>query len=115
MSKVDDLISQGAVQCSRKYRKVFVYPPKALSWVRENKPDLYGRIVERALERAEEEARACLWSVYPDAFTHELTESEFTEFREKVTGKPQWTAEGKEPCEDCGSLGHIHRRDCINW
>lgn len=111
--KVDDLIANGAVQRSRKYRRVFMPPTvngSCLLWLKDNRPDVYDRIVEEALHRAESEARASLW--HSDQHEIELTVEEFAEFYEKRNGKKPWTPDGKEPCPHCRSLGHMHRRDC---
>lgn len=74
---VDELIRRGAIQRSRKYRKVFVPPaPSCLEWLRGNDPDVYDRMVEEALRRLEGEAMnfACV-------MRSDLTEIELTPIR----------------------------------
>jgi hypothetical protein len=111
-SRVDDLIAQGAVQVSRKYRRLFVAPKDCVQYLRDNDPKTYDSLVEETLKRFQSEALAILWSRQQDTHTVELSVKEFEEFYQKMNGKPPWSAEGKEHCPDCSSLGHMHRRDC---
>lgn len=112
-SRVDELIAQGAVQVSRKYRRVFVPPTPCTEYLRKHHPKKYDRLVSSALERFEAEARA-LVRIFCRETEIELTPAEFAEFYEKVQGKKLWTPEDKEPCTHCRSLGHMHRSDCPN-
>jgi hypothetical protein len=112
MGKIDDLIAQGAVQCSRKYRRLFVAPRPASAYIREKFPERYDSLVEKALAQFEADARAVLWSSQPNDCVVTLTSTEFAEFYEKTNGRKIWSAEDKTPCPDCQSLGHMHRRDC---
>lgn len=121
MSKVDDLISRGAVQISRKYRRVYMAPPNCVKYLKEHYPERYDSLVESMLARLESEALNSVWHLSQTENTPanaentaELTPSEFDEFREKMTGKKPWSFEGKEACEHCSSYGHMHRRDCPN-
>lgn len=116
MTKVDDLIARGAQQQSRKYRRVFIAPASPAEWLKEKDPKMYDLILEKTLERFDADCRAQAWLAAvceqtPDV-SAELTEEEFAEFREKTTGQRTWTSKDKEPCPDCRSLGHMHRRDC---
>lgn len=117
-SKVDDLIERGAVQVSRKYRRVFIAPPNPAKYLKEHYPEKYDRLVESILKTFSSAALSMVWSeAYcnpQDENTKELTSSEFDEFREKMTGKKPWSIEGKEQCEHCSSFGHMHRRGCPN-
>lgn len=115
MTKVDDLITQGAVQQSRKYRRVFVPPQAPLELLKARNPEIYDKLVEEALKRFEGEVTSYVWSAYCHEHTVVLTSSEYDEFREKTTGKKPWTFEGKQQCEDCKSFGHMHRRSCVNY
>lgn len=110
-SRVDELIAKGAVQVSRKYRRVFVPPAPCTEYLRKNLPETYDNLVEDTLQQFETEARQLVW-IFCDETKIELTPAEFTEFYEKVNGRKVWTPEGKVPCPSCRSLGHIHRRSC---
>lgn len=112
--KVDKLIERGAVQISRKYRRVFVPPgPSCIEWLREAEPQMYDQLVNELLGLMESRARGIAYHREP--FHEELTSEEFSEFYERMKGKKPWTSEGKTPCPDCKSLGYMHRRDCTNY
>ncbi len=118
MTRVDDLIAKGAVQVSRKYRRLFIPPESPAKWLRKKDPEMYDRLVEKALLAFESDCRSQAWldavcRQGPDV-SIELPPAEFDEFREKTTGKKPWSPEGKEQCPDCLSLGHMHRSDCMN-
>ncbi len=112
MTKVDDLIAQGAVQVSRKHRRVLTIPVSCVEYLKKNHPEKYDSLVEEILTKFETEARSICWSACSEELTTELTHEEFDEFREKTTGKKQWSPVDKEACPDCESLGHMHRRTC---
>lgn len=111
-ARVDALIAAGAVQISRKHRKVFVPPKNPAQWLRDEVPDVYDRLVEETLQRFESSARSIVHQRLPDALVVQLSVLEFAEFYEKANARPLWTPEGKVPCPHCGSFGHLHRRDC---
>ncbi len=112
MSRVDDLIEQGARQCSAKYRKVFIWPKNPAVWLKENSPDVYDRCVDKALQFFENECTRLAVSTNASDRQIQLTPEEWREFKLKTTGKEPFTFEGRTPCPDCKSFGHMHQRDC---
>lgn len=119
--RVDVLVELGAVQISRKHRRVYV-PPKegCVAWLRENDPKGYDSLVEDCLKRFEAEARNSCRSRahFPPggspykSLVSELSEAEYNYFRQLTTGRVPWSPTGKAHCTGCGSLGHMHRRGC---
>ena len=104
-ARVAALVAKGAVQISRKYRRVFVPPPEGcVDWLRKNAPERYDTLLAAALQCHHD--RGC---------HEELTQEEFVEFYQRVNGRTIWVPPpDREPCEFCESLGHMHRRDCPN-
>jgi hypothetical protein len=114
VSFVDDLIAQGAVQVSRKHRKVFIPPADPVQWLKKNDPACYDRLVEALLKRFVDEATGIVWHRAQPGNTYELGVAEFAEFYEKANGKKLWSTADKTPCSGCGSFGHMHRSTCPN-
>jgi hypothetical protein len=111
---VDELIAQGAVQVSRKHRRVFVPPGNPVQWLKQNHPDTYDGLVADLLARFEADVAGIVWHRAQPGGTYELGEREFADFYEKTKGRRLWTTADKTACSGCGSFGHMHRSDCPN-
>lgn len=110
---IDELLAQGGQQMSRKYRHVARLPPNmtALEALRTRAPEHYASVMRRAEEWAAHEYRLYVAGKFGDSFT--LSVEEFNEFLVKTGRKPNTFLETpRTRCTGCGSLGHLHRKDC---
>jgi hypothetical protein len=119
--KIQEWVARGAYQVSRKYRRIFV-PLRpdvcATDMLKARDPKAYASMVARHSWQLEHDAASLLASRAPSeempegGFNTELSEVDFSFFRELVTGSKPWSPAGRTECPCCKTLGHLHAKWC---